>query len=81
MASPKTLDPEYAISCNDTECRRPAVYSAEVIVTPDLVGGGNTGRRLLFACSGVTRLAISSGNCGQRRREILRTAAIRRRTS
>jgi hypothetical protein len=30
MASPKTLDPEYAISCNDTECRRPAVYSAEV---------------------------------------------------
>jgi len=30
MASPKTLDPEDAISCNDTECRRPAVYSAEV---------------------------------------------------
>jgi hypothetical protein len=30
MASPKTLDPEYAISCNEPECRRPAVYSAEV---------------------------------------------------
>jgi hypothetical protein len=30
MAFPKTLDPEDAISCNDTECRRPAVYSAEV---------------------------------------------------
>jgi len=30
MASPQTLDPEDAISCNDTECRRPAVYSAEV---------------------------------------------------
>ena len=30
MASPKTLHPEDAISCNDTECRRPAVYSAEV---------------------------------------------------
>jgi hypothetical protein len=29
MASPKTLDPEDAIWCNDTECRRPAVYSAE----------------------------------------------------
>jgi hypothetical protein len=30
MASPKTLDPEDAVSCNDPECRRPAVYSAEV---------------------------------------------------
>ena len=30
MASPKTLDLEDTISCNDTECRRPAVYSAEV---------------------------------------------------
>lgn len=30
MASPKTLDPEDAISCTDTECRRPAVYSTDV---------------------------------------------------
>ena len=30
MASPKTLDPEYAISCNEPECRRPAIYSTDV---------------------------------------------------
>ena len=30
MASPKTLVPEYAISCNEPECDRPAVSSAEV---------------------------------------------------
>src|SRR5215218_892075 len=30
MASPKTPDPEDAISCNEPECGRPAVYSSDV---------------------------------------------------
>ena len=71
MASPKTLHPEDAISCNDTECRRPALYSAEVcrLHLADVLRRG--GEDISFPHPEW------DGVWAARKRGILRTTAIR----